>query len=152
LIASAKYININLALSRFPLLAYFINSFCATAAMRVQAQNDMSESTLRLLFCICVLLYFSFVCISAFAYFFASKVHCGSAVRSCQALPGPDYSTPLVCVPAVIGLLAVWRHNKPKTNKHLRTSSNPRSIAGVPFGSARRFQASPLLRTTCMRS
>ena len=28
----------------------------------------------------------------------------------------PYYCAPLVCVPAVIGLLAVWRHNKPKTN------------------------------------
>ena len=27
----------------------------------------------------------------------------------------PDYWTPLVCISAVIGLLAVWRHNKPKT-------------------------------------
>jgi len=34
----------------------------------------------------------------------------------------------------------------------LRVSSNPRSIAGVPFNSAGRFWASLLLRTTCMRS
>jgi len=34
----------------------------------------------------------------------------------------------------------------------LRISSNPRSIAGVPFDSARHFRATPLLRTTCMRS
>jgi len=27
----------------------------------------------------------------------------------------PYYCTPLVCISAVIGLLAVWRHNKPKT-------------------------------------
>jgi len=29
----------------------------------------------------------------------------------------PYYCTPLVCISAVIGLLAVWRHNKPKTKK-----------------------------------
>jgi len=34
----------------------------------------------------------------------------------------------------------------------LRISSNPRSIAGVPFDSAGRFRATLLLRTTCMRS
>jgi len=28
------------------------------------------------------------------------------------------YCAPLVCVPAVIGLLAVWQHNKPKTKNH----------------------------------
>ena len=27
----------------------------------------------------------------------------------------PYHCTPLVCISAVIGLLAVWRHNKPKT-------------------------------------
>ena len=27
----------------------------------------------------------------------------------------PYYCAPLVCISAVIGLLAVWRHNKPKT-------------------------------------
>jgi len=32
--------------------------------------------------------YSSFVCIFAFAYIFKSKVHCGSAVRFGQALPG----------------------------------------------------------------
>ena len=29
----------------------------------------------------------------------------------------PYYCTPFVCIPAVIGLLAVWRHNKPKKTK-----------------------------------
>ena len=50
-----------------------------------------------------------------------SEVHCGSAVIFGQALPGflqalyHDYCTPLVCISDVIGLLTVWRHNKPKT-------------------------------------
>jgi len=34
----------------------------------------------------------------------------------------------------------------------MRMSSDPRSIAGVPFNSVGRFQASLLLHTTCMRS
>jgi len=45
-----------------------------------------------------------------------SKVHCGSAFE-----PGasglPYYCTPPVCVPAVIGGLAVWRHNNKKKKK-----------------------------------
>jgi len=82
------------------------------------------------------LFYPSFVCMSAYAnvYFkttiikqniktillqsniHVSEVYCGSAVRFGQALPGfsPYYCTPLVCISVVIGLLAVWRHNKTK--------------------------------------
>jgi len=29
----------------------------------------------------------------------------------------PDYCTPIVCISDIIGLLTVWRHNKPKTKK-----------------------------------
>ena len=66
----------------------------------------------------CVLFYSSFVCLYVYAYDFKSQVHCGSALR-----PGasglPYYCAPLVCVPAVLGELAVWQHNKPKTkNQH----------------------------------
>jgi len=35
----------------------------------------------------------------------------------------PCYCTPLVCISAVIGLLAVWRHNKPKI-KNQRCTHN----------------------------
>jgi len=35
------------------------------------------------------------------------------SIRSC-ASGLPYYCAPLVCIPAVIGLLAVWSHNKPK--------------------------------------
>ena len=34
----------------------------------------------------------------------------------------PYYCTPLVCISVVIGLLAVWRHNKPKTKNQKRHS------------------------------
>jgi len=40
------------------------------------------------------------------------------SIRSC-ASGLPYYCTPLVCIPAVIGLLAVWRHNKPKPKRFL---------------------------------
>jgi len=38
----------------------------------------------------------------------------------------------------------------PEPLMRLRISSHPKSIAGVPFDSVRRFRASLLLRTTCM--
>ena len=71
-------------------------------------------------FGICVLFYFSFVCFEVYAYVFKFKVHSGSALGlGTSGLP--CYCAPLVCVPAVLGRLAVWRHNKPKTNNQLST-------------------------------
>ena len=49
--------------------------------------TDISKVKLKLLLCLCVLFCSSFV-YTSFAYFFTSKVHCGSAVRFGQALPG----------------------------------------------------------------
>jgi len=64
----------------------------------------------------CVLFYFSFVCLHVCAYAFKFKVHCGSAFE-----PGvsglPYYCTPPVCVSAVIGALAVWRPNNKKKSE-----------------------------------
>jgi len=62
----------------------------------------------------CVLFYVSFVCLHVCAYASKFKVHCWSASE-----PGasglPDYCTPPVCVPDVIGALAVWQQkNNPK--------------------------------------
>ena len=63
----------------------------------------------------CILLYFSFVCLHVCACAFKFMVHCGSAFE-----PGASglhyYYTPPVCIPAVIGGLAVWRHNNNKKN------------------------------------
>jgi len=62
-----------------------------------------------------------------------SKVHCGSAFE-----PGaprlPYYFTPPVCVPAVMGGLAMWRHN----NKQNQTSGG-----GVPFVGLQEEQRGP---------
>ena len=58
----------------------------------------------------CVLLYFSFVCLHVCAYASKFKVHCGSAFE--PAASGlPHYCTQPVRVPDVIGALAVWRQN-----------------------------------------
>jgi len=54
----------------------------------------------------CVLFYFSFECLHVCAYAFKFKVHCGSAFES-GASRLPYYCTPPVCVPDVIGALAV---------------------------------------------
>ena len=43
------------------------------------------------------------------------QVHCGSTTAPGFCGP-PHYSAPLECVPDVMGGLAVWRHDKPKTH------------------------------------
>jgi len=78
-------------------------------------------------------------------------------LRECRSIrPGasglPYYCAPLVCVPDLIGLLPVWRHNQPKTNLRTRMSSNRKSIAGVSFISVGSSRSTLLLRTTCMHS
>jgi len=75
-----------------------------------------------------VLFYFSFVCQRVYAYAFKSKVHCVIALG-----PGasglPYYCTPLVCVPAVIGRLGMWRlHN----NKNAVPVQAPAQSSAVP--------------------
>jgi len=50
-------------------------------------------------------------------------------LRECRSIQQgasrlPYYCTPLVCVPDVIGLLAVWQHNKPKTKNQKRSREN----------------------------
>jgi len=108
-----------------------------------------------------------------------SKQHsCGRGpLRECRPIRSgasrlPYYCAPLVCVSQgeVIELLAVWRDNKPKTKNQLETQKTkhrtalmvtktktnqnqccPTSIAGVLFDSVRRFRATLLLRTTCIR-
>ena len=61
----------------------------------------------------CVLFYCIFECLHVCAYAFKFMVHCGSAFE-----PGasrlPYYCTPPLCVPAIIGALAVWRGGKKK--------------------------------------
>jgi len=58
----------------------------------------------------CVLFYFSFVCLHVYVYALESKLHRGSALGQCAVKPY-YYCAPRVCVPDVIGGLAVWWHN-----------------------------------------
>jgi len=49
-------------------------------------------------------------------------------LRECRSIRSgtsglPYYCTPLVCISAVIGLLTVWRHNKPKTIQNPKTKN-----------------------------
>jgi len=69
-------------------------------------------------FWMCVLFYVSFVCLHVCAYAFKIKVHCWSAFEPGASVL-PCYCTPPVCVPDVIGVLAVWRQNNQK-NKDMR--------------------------------
>ena len=69
----------------------------------------------------CLFLFCLYICVCVYL-----QIHC--PLRECRSIrPGasglPYYYALLVCVPAVLGLLAVWRHNKPKTNNQ-QTNSN----------------------------
>ena len=75
----------------------------------------------KLLLCLCVVFYSSFVytCVCVF-------LHIQSPLRECSSIQSgafglPYYCAPLVCVSAVMELLAVWRHNKPKPKNHEST-------------------------------
>jgi len=66
----------------------------------------------------CVLFYFSLVCLHVCAYAFKFKVHCGSSFE-----PGasrlPYYFTPPVCVPAVIGGPGAAEQQKKSSNSNV---------------------------------
>ena len=83
----------------------------------------------------CVLFYLSFVCISAYAnvYFKTTIIKQNIKIillvrgplRKCRSIRSgasglPYYCAPLVCISVVFELLAVWRHNKPKTKKPVK--------------------------------
>ena len=58
------------------------------------------------------------------AYAFKSKVNCGSVFEK-GASGLPCYFTPPVCVPDVIGGLAVWRHNDNKNKLIVPVVTDP---------------------------
>ena len=86
-------------------------------------------------------------------------------LRECRSIRSgasglPYICTPLVCISVVIGLLNVWRHNKPKTKKpqftikiqihHFKTTFMcTKSIAGVLFDSVEILRKNFVLCTTC---
>jgi len=87
----------------------------------------------------CVLFYSSFVCVSAYAnvYFKTTirkqiiRIILIAGVPSSQALPGFLITAPpSVCVPDVIGVLAVWISKPKKNNPALRTSEE-RLLSGA---------------------
>jgi len=87
--------------------------------------------------CVCMdlcFLLFLFVCLHVCAYAFKFKIHCGSAFE-----PGASglhhYCTSPVCVPDVIGALAVWRQNTNKTKNsvvHCGSAFEP-GASGLPY-------------------
>jgi len=70
---------------------------------------------LKLLLCLCVWFYSSFLytCVCVFLHIQSPSRECRSIRSGASGLP--YYCAPLVCVSEVMELLAVWRHNKPKT-------------------------------------
>jgi len=70
-----------------------------------------------LLLCLCVVFYslFVYTCVCVFLHIQSPLLECRSIRSGASGLP--YYCTQLVCVSAVMELLAVWRHNKPTTKK-----------------------------------
>ena len=58
---------------------------------------------------------FVYTCVCVFLHIQSPLRECSSIRSGASGLP--CYCSPLVCVSAVMELLAVWRHNKPKTKK-----------------------------------
>jgi len=108
-------------------------------------------------------------------YYVPCRSCLNTCVRVCHSCTGPLRESfepgasglphtvaPSVCVSSVIGVLGVWiqqqksNHHQFATKPLLSLLSQPKPkkkkiIAGVPFYSFRRFRATLLLRTTCMR-
>jgi len=101
---------------------------------------------LKLLLCLCVWFYSSFLytCVCVFLHIQSPSRECRSIRSGASGLP--YYCAPLVCVSEVMELLAVWRHNKPKTKNqkprvrvdytHLPRCKHVTWIAGVPSSQA----------------
>jgi len=71
---------------------------------------------LRVCGCVfCLFLFCLYICVCVYLQIKGPLRECRSIRTGASGLP--YYCAPLVCVPGVIGLLAVWRHNKPKTKK-----------------------------------
>jgi len=62
--------------------------------------------------CFLLLFFCLYICVCVCLQIQGPLLECRSIRSGASRLP--YYCTPLVCVPTVIGLLAVWRHNKPK--------------------------------------
>ena len=81
----------------------------------------------KLLLWLCVLFYSSFVytCVCVFLHIQSPLRECRSTWSGASGLP--YYCAPLLCISVVIELLAVWRHNKPKTKnqKPITHSQDP---------------------------
>jgi len=63
----------------------------------------------------CLILFCLYICVCLYLQIQGPLRECRSIRPGASGLP--YYCTPLVYVPAVIGLLAVLQHNKPKTKK-----------------------------------
>jgi len=64
-----------------------------------------------------------------FAYVVMGYPQVQGPLRECRSIRSgfyglPSYFAPLVCVPDVIGVLAVWRHNKPKTKNQIKLGAH----------------------------
>ena len=102
-----------------------MHSWCKWGARSIAAEPKKKMDVYFVLFlfclstCVCVCLQFQGP--------LRDKVHCGSALVGPGASGLPYYCKPLVCVPAVLGGLAVWQHN----NQKIRQSATARDSSVV---------------------
>ena len=91
---------------------------------RVHSCTHLHINPPKLLLCLCVVLYFLFVytCVCVFLHIQCPLQECRSIRSGTSGLP--YYCAPLVCVSAVVQLLAVWRHNKSKTKENFHVNSS----------------------------
>ena len=85
--------------------------------------------------CLCLVLFLVclYICVCV-------RLQVQGPLRECRSIrPGASglsyYCTPLVCIPAVFGLLAVWRHSKPggpKNKNHPKTNQKPKINPSTP--------------------
>jgi len=72
------------------IFCHFCGNFCVSRGtlQKLQRRRRYEKRIHLNYYCGCVFCSILRLCILVFAYFFTSKVHCGSAVRFDQALPG----------------------------------------------------------------
>ena len=86
-------------------------------ALAVWRQNKTKKIFIHVpCFLMCIMFYFSFIWLHVYAFPIHSMVHDWNAFEP-GASELPYYCTPPVCVPAVLGALAVWRQNTQKNKR-----------------------------------
>jgi len=120
-----KYLQLEYMWYKFKYVHKQINQYDFLSKIYFCTQWHINSA--KLLLWLCVLFYSSFVytCVCVFLHIQSPLRECRSTWSGASGLP--YYCAPLLCISVVIELLAVWRHNKPKTKnqKPITHSQDP---------------------------